>query len=192
MANLLNTLISGTGRSREITLQLTCSSEDISITNHNVTLTLSLSGTYPHSLPNISIISPLLTRDTVATIKQQVDLQAERLIGQPMLLDIISLVQETLSNSLITNINQSESKDTDTTDDKDFVWTYLLHLDHMRSKNKYIKTIERWTSELGLTGRLIFMKRLILILLQGDQKNLKVSQNAHKKKFKVAMENMNQ
>lgn len=163
----------GKCRSREITLQLTSSSGDLSVSNQNVTLILGLSETYPDTLPNVSIISPLLTRDFVAEVKHQVDLQTEHLIGHPMLLDIISLVQENLCNSTIANTNQSESNNSDTADEKDFVWTYLLHLDHMRSKNRYIKTIERWTSELGLTGRLIILKRLILILLQGDQKNLK-------------------
>lgn len=49
----------------------------------------------------------------------------------------------------------------------------LLHLDHMRSKAKYIKLIEKWTSELGLMGRL-FVGRPILILLQGTKESIKV------------------
>ncbi|GFS08470.1 RWD domain-containing protein 3 [Elysia marginata] len=51
--------------------------------------------------------------------------------------------------------------------------TSLLHLDHMRSKSSYTKLIKKWAYELSLVGRLIFCQRLILILLQGDSKDVK-------------------
>ena len=50
----------------------------------------------------------------------------------------------------------------------------LLHLDHMRAKAKYVKTVEKWASDLRLTGRLMFMGKIILILLQGDRNDIKV------------------
>jgi hypothetical protein len=34
----------------------------------------------------------------------------------------------------------------------------LLQLDHMRNKAAYIKTIKKWSTQLGLTGRLIFLR----------------------------------
>uniref|UniRef100_A0A2C9LKW3 RWD domain-containing protein 3 n=1 Tax=Biomphalaria glabrata TaxID=6526 RepID=A0A2C9LKW3_BIOGL len=49
----------------------------------------------------------------------------------------------------------------------------LLLLDHMRSKQSYTKLIKKWVLELGLTGRLLFCNKLILILLLGDAKNVK-------------------
>ncbi|XP_041697299.2 RWD domain-containing protein 3-like [Coregonus clupeaformis] len=49
----------------------------------------------------------------------------------------------------------------------------LLLVDHMRSKTKYIKTIKKWSLELGLTRRLFFGK-LILVLLQEARRNIKV------------------
>ncbi|MBN3296659.1 RWDD3 protein, partial [Amia calva] len=55
---------------------------------------------------------------------------------------------------------------------KEETWTALLLIDHMRARNKYQKTIEKWTLELGLTGRL-FMGKLILILLQGAKETIK-------------------
>ena len=51
--------------------------------------------------------------------------------------------------------------------------TMLLHLDHMRSKSSYSKMIKKWAGELSLTGRLIFCHKMILILLQGDMRNVK-------------------
>ncbi|CAG5114721.1 unnamed protein product [Candidula unifasciata] len=51
--------------------------------------------------------------------------------------------------------------------------TVLLQLDHMRSKNNYIKLIKKWSVALGLPGRLIFCNKLILILLQGTSQAIK-------------------
>lgn len=44
----------------------------------------------------------------------------------------------------------------------------------MRAKSKYIKTIEKWTRDLNLNGRLLFFKRLILIIIEGDHSSIKV------------------
>ena len=86
-----------------------------------------------------------------------------------MVLELLSYVQESV-NSLSVKIDKSAS-DGKVTEE---IWTSVLQLDHMRSKNKYIKTIEKWTGELRLTGRLIFMGKLILILIQGQLADIKV------------------
>lgn len=56
--------------------------------------------------------------------------------------------------------------------------TVVMHLDHMRARNKYVKTIQKWTKSLALVGRLIFfeqkMKPIIIILLQGTVDAVKV------------------
>ncbi|CAL1536693.1 unnamed protein product [Lymnaea stagnalis] len=46
--------------------------------------------------------------------------------------------------------------------------TCVLQLDHMRSKQSYTKLIKKWILELGLTGRLCFCQKIILIILQGN------------------------
>ncbi|GBF91362.1 hypothetical protein Rsub_04102 [Raphidocelis subcapitata] len=43
----------------------------------------------------------------------------------------------------------------------------LLRLDHIRNRPLYTKTIRRWVKELGLSGRLLFCRGLILIALEG-------------------------
>uniref|UniRef100_A0ACB8F3H0 RWD domain-containing protein 3 n=2 Tax=Sphaerodactylus townsendi TaxID=933632 RepID=A0ACB8F3H0_9SAUR len=53
------------------------------------------------------------------------------------------------------------------------VSTVLLHLDHMRAKGKYVKTLEKWCADLKLTGRVMFMGKMIFILLQGDKSSIK-------------------
>ncbi|XP_013409101.1 RWD domain-containing protein 3 isoform X2 [Lingula anatina] len=49
----------------------------------------------------------------------------------------------------------------------------VLQLDHMRSKAKYVKTICKWTEQLGLVGRLIFQGKNILIILEGTSANIR-------------------
>uniref|UniRef100_A0A8C6R1J5 RWD domain-containing protein 3 n=2 Tax=Nannospalax galili TaxID=1026970 RepID=A0A8C6R1J5_NANGA len=55
----------------------------------------------------------------------------------------------------------------------DGLWVTLLHLDHMRARTKYVRTVQKWASDLRLTGRLMFLGKIILILLQGDRSNIK-------------------
>lgn len=57
--------------------------------------------------------------------------------------------------------------------DKDEEWTAVLLLDHIRSRNHYIKLLECWTQQLQLTGRLL-LGRSILVILQGARPNIKV------------------
>ncbi|ELK30704.1 RWD domain-containing protein 3, partial [Myotis davidii] len=52
-------------------------------------------------------------------------------------------------------------------------WMTLLHLDHMRAKARYVRTVRQWAAALGLTGRLMFMGRVILLLLQGHRDRVK-------------------
>lgn len=52
--------------------------------------------------------------------------------------------------------------------------TVLLHLDHMRNRASYVKTLVGWTKELNLVGRLVFYERLIVVLLQGVDRDLRV------------------
>jgi hypothetical protein len=44
----------------------------------------------------------------------------------------------------------------------------------MRARGKYVRTVQKWAADLGLTGRLMFLGRTILILLQGERDNIKV------------------
>lgn len=53
-------------------------------------------------------------------------------------------------------------------------WTAVLLLDHIRSRNHYIKLLERWTQQLQLNGTLL-LGRSILVILQGDRPNIKVT-----------------
>lgn len=88
-----------------------------------------------------------------------------------MLLDIITWVQDNGSAYRQKDADQVELK---SSKEENNLVTCLLHLGHMRAKVKYTKTIQKWTEELSLTGRLIFFEKLILIILQGRQNDVKV------------------
>lgn len=53
--------------------------------------------------------------------------------------------------------------------------TVLLLLDHVRAKKQYIRTVTKWVQDLDLKGAFVFQKKLILLLLQGQIENIKVS-----------------
>ncbi|KAJ6658398.1 hypothetical protein lerEdw1_020102 [Lerista edwardsae] len=131
---------------------------------------------YPSSLPNISVSSEQLTRTQCMAAKERLLEEAKRHCSQPMVHELILWVQQNLQDI----VEQAEpaacsgrtGPSTDATAD-DGVWTALLHLDHMRAKGKYVKTVKKWCTDLSLTGRLMFMGKMILILLQGDRSNIK-------------------
>lgn len=58
-------------------------------------------------------------------------------------------------------------------EEKEEQCTAVLLLDHIRSHNRYIGLLERWTQQLQLTGRLL-LGRHILVILQGVRPNIKV------------------
>ncbi|XP_053098658.1 RWD domain-containing protein 3 isoform X2 [Hemicordylus capensis] len=131
---------------------------------------------YPSSLPNISVNSEQLTRMQCMTVKERLLEEAKKHFSQPMVHELILWIQQNLQQI----VEQAETPaccgkstlSTDTTLD-DGVWTVLLHLDHMRAKGRYVKSVEKWCADLRLTGRLMFMGKMILILLQGDRSSIK-------------------
>ncbi|NXU55406.1 RWDD3 protein, partial [Turnix velox] len=130
---------------------------------------------YPSTIPDISVNSDQLTRTQCMDVKDKLLEQAKKHPSEPMIHDLILWIQEHLKyvikpSGTVCNEKPILSKATSM---EDGIWMLLLHLDHMRAKAKYIKTLEKWTSDLRLTGRLMFMGRIILILLQGDRSNIK-------------------
>lgn len=135
---------------------------------------------YPLCLPGISVTSEHLTRAQCGAVKEKLLGEAEKLLSEPMVHELVLWIQQNLRCVL----SQPETASSDekctlpesmTVDDG--LWMTLLRLDHMRARTKYVKAVEKWASELRLTGRLMFVGKLILILLQGDRSNIKVPEN---------------
>ncbi|XP_051868302.1 RWD domain-containing protein 3 [Pristis pectinata] len=139
-------------------------------------VTFQLSPGYPYCLPDISISSDQLSRKQCSDLKQNLLRYAETLLSQPMVYELMTWLQQNTENSLgqptVGEADEGDNQQHQTNAD-DGTWMALLHLDHMRAKGKYIRSIEKWTSDLRLTGRLMFMGKLILILLQGEKKDIK-------------------
>ncbi|KAK7912949.1 hypothetical protein WMY93_013160 [Mugilogobius chulae] len=51
-------------------------------------------------------------------------------------------------------------------------WVSVLSLDHIRSRNRYVSLLERWSKQLQLNARLL-LGRNILVLLQGNRASIK-------------------
>ncbi|KAG8511069.1 RWD domain-containing protein 3, partial [Galemys pyrenaicus] len=131
---------------------------------------------YPSCLPGLSVHSEHLTRAQCVTVKEKLLEQAQNLLSEPMVHELVLWVQQNLRHLLHPPETRNGSEkcafaSSVTADDG--LWITLLHLDHMRAKSKYVRTVERWASDLKLTGRLMFMGKIILILLQGDRNSIK-------------------
>uniref|UniRef100_UPI00398EF903 RWD domain-containing protein 3 n=1 Tax=Pristiophorus japonicus TaxID=55135 RepID=UPI00398EF903 len=139
-------------------------------------VTFQLSPDYPSCPPDISICSDQLTRKQRSDLKQSLLRYAESLPAQPMVYELMIWLQQNIKNGtdrlMVVKADQCDNSQQQSSAG-DGVWIVLLHLDHMRAKAKYIKSIEQWTSDLRLAGRLMFMGKLILILLQGERKDIK-------------------
>ncbi|KAM4023160.1 RWD domain-containing protein 3 isoform 2-T3 [Anomaloglossus baeobatrachus] len=133
-------------------------------------LVFDLPVTYPSGLPNISVSSGDLTRAQCEELRDRLLEQAGERRSQPMIHDLVLWTQQNFTSVIGNSIRDEKRLPSAMTDDG--TWTTLLHLDHMRAKNKYVRTVEKWTSDLELTGKLMFTGKIILILLQGDRRNI--------------------
>ncbi|XP_012657110.1 RWD domain-containing protein 3 isoform X3 [Otolemur garnettii] len=115
---------------------------------------------YPLCLPGISVNSEHLTRAQCVTVKEKLLEQAGHLLSGPMVHELVLWIQQNLG-SVLTQSEAGRGSEkcalpTSTTVE-DGLWMTLLYLDHMRAKTKYVKTVEKWASDLRLTGRLMFL-----------------------------------
>ncbi|XP_043941637.1 RWD domain-containing protein 3 [Protopterus annectens] len=140
-------------------------------------LTFYLQVSYPECQPDISVISEQLTRTQCFTIKEALLKKAASLLSEPMVHELVVWLQQNF-NDIIEHSQKSICKEKESAHSSETLisagsWTVLLRLDHMRAKEKYIRTIKKWAFELKLSGKLMFMGKLILILLQGDKNSIK-------------------
>ncbi|XP_028856379.1 RWD domain-containing protein 3 [Denticeps clupeoides] len=121
---------------------------------------------YPRCVPEICVRSEDLSRARCQEVKERLQEKAARLLPEPMVQELLLFLQQ--GSSDWTTAASPARPDAPQQD----MWTALLLLDHMRSRAKYIKTVERFAANLHLTGRL-FVGKPILIILQGTRGNVK-------------------
>ena len=136
-----------------------------------MTVSIRLPENYPDRTPDILLTCSQLESDIVKAICQDALQYANQHLGEFIIFNVLQNIQENLNKSCESLSIMGDNSQSDSTSD---VWNVVLLLDHMRAKSKYIKTIQKWTQELNIKGRLLFHGKLILILLQGDYSNIKV------------------
>ncbi|XP_034536123.1 RWD domain-containing protein 3 isoform X2 [Notolabrus celidotus] len=132
----------------------------------DVSLLFRLHPGYPSCPPDISVSSTRLSRSQCHNIKQKLLDQAASLPPEPMVHQLV----EWLQCVEVTHECRGEEEVKET--EKEEEWTAVLSLDHIRSQNRYIGLLERWSQQLQLTGRLL-LGRSILIILQGARNEIK-------------------
>lgn len=50
----------------------------------------------------------------------------------------------------------------------------IIQLDHIRSRQIYVKTLTKWFRELDLIGVLLLYKKIVLLLVSGDKTDVQV------------------
>lgn len=134
----------------------------------DVSLLFHLHPRYPSCPPAISVSSTGLSRTQCQNIRQKLLDQAAALPPEPMVHTLVEWLQQCVEVTESCRGGEEDVKETE----KEEEWTAVLSLDHIRSRNRYISLLERWTQQLQLTGRLL-LGRSILVILQGARPNIK-------------------
>ncbi|XP_041644571.1 RWD domain-containing protein 3 [Cheilinus undulatus] len=132
-----------------------------------VSLLFHLHPRYPSCPPDISVSSIHLSRTQCHNIRQKLLDQAAALPPEPMVHQLV----EWLQCVEVTEESRGGEEEVKETDDQE-TWNAVLLLDHIRSRNRYIGLLERWSQQLQLTGR-VLLGRSILVILQGARANIK-------------------
>ncbi|ROT69598.1 RWD domain-containing protein 3 [Penaeus vannamei] len=122
---------------------------------------------YPEEVPPFSVQCTSLSRQECEDLKKSLKEEAELLRGSPMVLNILTALQDKQLKVAQTII--ADSARPSINDAK----VYVLQLDHMRNKTRYVKTIQRWCRDLSIVGGLVFYSRWIFLILQGDEESIK-------------------
>uniref|UniRef100_A0A087XEX1 RWD domain-containing protein 3 n=1 Tax=Poecilia formosa TaxID=48698 RepID=A0A087XEX1_POEFO len=146
----------------------------------NVSAVFHLEPSYPSCPPHISISSTGLSKIQCHNIRQKLMARAAELPLEPMLLQLVEYLQRWCPDVLWSQqecVEQTEDQTGEqdgTGEEKDNQqeWTAVLLLDHIRSQNRYIRLLERWSQQLQLTCRLLLGHNPLIILL-GERPNIK-------------------
>ncbi|KAM7054153.1 RWD domain-containing protein 3 isoform 2-T4 [Molossus nigricans] len=100
---------------------------------------------YPSCLPGVSVSSEHLTRAQRVAVRDTLLEQAQSLLSEPMVHQLVLWVQQNLRHILAQpGLGGGPGKcPAASIAGDEGPWMTLLHLDHMRAKNKYVKTVLR-------------------------------------------------
>ncbi|XP_029929399.1 RWD domain-containing protein 3 isoform X2 [Myripristis murdjan] len=124
---------------------------------------------YPSCLPDISVSSSALSRGRCHHIRQKLLDQAAALPQEPMVHQLVEWLQQ---SGELTEAGRVCEEQVMEGGEEHEQWTTVLLLDHIRSRNRYVRLLERWSLQLQLTVTLL-LGRPILVLLQGARPSIK-------------------
>ena len=147
-----------------------------------VEMTVVISDEYPQKLPEISLSCAEMSKKDLNSLRKNLlefanDIR--RSSSEPMIMELVLWLQENTKAFLCFDNTSAASQYTNGSYCADKIMI-LLKIDHMRSKNRYIKTITRWINELNLTGRLFLLNAFIFLLLTGEASDVKEYLRKHK------------
>ncbi|KAM9860763.1 RWD domain-containing protein 3 [Aulostomus maculatus] len=120
---------------------------------------------YPACPPDVSVSSSSLSRTQCHNIRRKLLERAAALPPEPMVHQLLHWLQEQ-------HVEVPEELGGPEEEEQEEQWTSVLLLDHIRSRNRYISLLERWSQQLQLTGR-VLLGPSILVVLQGARANIK-------------------
>lgn len=148
--------------------------EDQNTDSFVVEISVTLRPSYPKTLPEISLSCTKMTKKTLFSLRDKL-IEYAASNSNPTIMDLTLWLQE--------NAGFFQDKPTLNNTKNNITPDYtvlLLKLDHIRNRSRYIKTMTRWTEELKLSGRILFVGHLIFILLTGVAEDIKEYLRRHK------------
>ena len=135
--------------------------------HENCFITFELGEGYPATDPSISVCLELLTRSQNEMFTDKIKEFTKDLVEvEQKMLAIIDF-----SKDLYENFKDEDRKEAVAQDVEEEL--LIVKIDHMRSSGSYIRTLEAWSSQLGLVTLLITSgDRGIVLLSQGDKRQL--------------------
>ncbi|GBN65287.1 RWD domain-containing protein 3 [Araneus ventricosus] len=131
-------------------------------------LTFEIPNQYPQVIPQISLASTKLSKAKRILVEKEIRDNAEELVGSPMIMDLVIKSQEIFENHFIKH-ELSQEKVLEHEDNH----TAVILIDHIRQRNRYLKALRTWASELNVVGVLMFCHKWIFLIIQGSKKKVK-------------------
>ena len=127
-------------------------------------ITFQLDQNYPRTCPQLSVSAKLLTRSQNQIFVEQLRNFAESLGDcDNKILTVVEFAKEKYSSFVIEHKKEYEIVE----GVSEFL---VVKIDHMRNSSSYLRTLEDWTVEHGLTGVLVISKdKGIILMMEGDK-----------------------
>ncbi|GMH35433.1 hypothetical protein BSKO_03301 [Bryopsis sp. KO-2023] len=146
--------------------------------NDSGTLSVSVGLSYPEAPPQLSVACEWLKRSQIDDILLEVQtfVDASSKLADRCLFSAVERFENLIEENYTEFSKQSKENLALASKGKPNPHPGLnvavLRIDHMHDRGGYTKIIVKWAGELGLTGRLIFCRSFIFVLLEGAEPDI--------------------